>query len=90
MDKVRIGVIGLGNMGSGHARENVPNLKRGDLGAVCDIVPEKLLKAITDSRADNEILLALELRHRAYYPDEYQLEENLRASIDFWRRYVSE
>ena len=38
MDKVRIGVIGLGNMGSAHAR----NLFEGKIGgallsAVCDI-----------------------------------------------------
>jgi predicted dehydrogenase len=43
MDKVRIGVIGLGNMGSAHAR----NLFEGKIGgallsAVCDIDPARL------------------------------------------------
>ncbi len=55
-----------------------------------DIDPQRLLQAISDSAADHEILLALEVRHRAYYPDEYRLEKNLRASVEYWRRFVSE
>lgn len=43
MDAVRIGVVGLGNMGSGHvkylANNEVPN---GVLTAVTDVVPERL------------------------------------------------
>lgn len=43
MDKVRIGIIGIGNMGSSHARElakgSVPGSK---LAAVCDIDPDRL------------------------------------------------
>ena len=43
MDKVRIGIIGIGNMGSGHAKNivggKVPNM---ELAAVCDINPERL------------------------------------------------
>ncbi len=43
MDKVRIGIIGIGNMGSGHSRYlfagEVPN---AELTAVCDINPERL------------------------------------------------
>ena len=43
MDKVRFGVVGLGNMGSGHTR----NLFEGKipgavLTAVCDIKPDRL------------------------------------------------
>ena len=43
MDKVRFGIIGLGNMGSGHFNW----LKNGEiegaeLSAVCDIKPERL------------------------------------------------
>jgi predicted dehydrogenase len=41
MDKVRIGVIGLGNMGSGHAGDFVPKSPGALLTAVCDIVREK-------------------------------------------------
>ncbi len=43
MSKVRVGIIGIGNMGSGHAgylsRGEVPN---AELVAVCDINPERL------------------------------------------------
>ena len=43
LDTVRIGIVGIGNMGSAHAKSifagNVKNLV---LGAVCDIAPEKL------------------------------------------------
>jgi len=55
-----------------------------------DIVPEQVLRAIADSGATHEILLALEVRHRAYYPDEYSLEENLRSSVSYWRQWVEE
>ncbi|MEN6371702.1 MAG: Gfo/Idh/MocA family oxidoreductase [Armatimonadota bacterium] len=55
-NKVRIGIIGVGGMGSGHA-EYIKNgkIKGCELTAVCDIVPEKLkrfsaLKTYTDSR----------------------------------------
>ncbi len=53
-----------------------------------DIFPEKVLKAIGESGANHEILLALEIRHRAYYPDEYQLESNLSESVRYWRQWV--
>ena len=43
MDKVRVGIIGIGNMGSNHAvnlfNGEVPN---AELAAVCDINPERL------------------------------------------------
>lgn len=54
-----------------------------DLNAEGDIHPEKLLQAIADSGAEHEMLLALEVRHRAYYPDEYRLEDNLRRSVEY-------
>ena len=54
-----------------------------------DIAPEKLIRAVADSGARHEILLALEVRHRAYCPDEYQLEDNLRESVRYWRQYVT-
>lgn len=44
MEKVRLGIIGLGNMGSSHAKKIVAG-EAGDeiiLTAVCDIKPEKL------------------------------------------------
>lgn len=43
MDKVRIGIIGLGNMGSAHAQYlNKGDIPNAVLAAVCDINPEKL------------------------------------------------
>lgn len=53
------------------------------------IHPEKILQAIKRSEAEQEILLALEVRHRAYYPDEYKLERNLRDSVKYWRDWIS-
>lgn len=45
MDKVRFGIIGVGGMGSGHAR-NMPMIPDVELTAVCDIAP-KALEAAT-------------------------------------------
>jgi len=39
---VRLGIVGLGNMGSAHVRDNAPKLKRCELTAVCDIDAAKL------------------------------------------------
>lgn len=55
-----------------------------------DIDPEKVLGAIAESGAEHEILLALEIRHRAYYPDEDNLEGNLRQSVAYWRQWVTD
>ena len=43
MDKVRIGIIGLGNMGTGHAVQILTGkVPRCELTAVCDINPDRL------------------------------------------------
>ncbi len=43
MNKVRIGIIGIGNMGSAHSKSILDgNIPRMELGAVCDIEPSKL------------------------------------------------
>ena len=43
MDKVRMGIIGIGNMGNVHARNIVAGKVAGmELTAVCDINPERL------------------------------------------------
>ena len=43
LTEVRIGVIGVGNMGTSHIR-NIENglIKRARLTAICDIVPSKM------------------------------------------------
>ena len=53
MKKVKVGVIGLGNMGSSHLN-NLNNLETADLVAVCDIVKEKADKFAEqyDAKAD--------------------------------------
>jgi len=55
-----------------------------------DITPPRVLQAFADSGAGQEILLALEIRHRAYYPDDYELAGNLKASVDYWRQWVKD
>lgn len=43
MNNLRIGIIGIGNMGSAHAKSILSgNIKNLDLTAVCDTAPEKL------------------------------------------------
>ena len=43
MDKVRFGIVGCGNMGTGHSRHfREGSVKNGVLTAVCDINPKKL------------------------------------------------
>lgn len=43
MDKLRVGIIGIGNMGSGHARSILQgNVPGAALSAVCDINPKRL------------------------------------------------
>ena len=38
---VRLGIVGLGNMGTGHVA-GMPKIKRCELTAVCDVLPSKL------------------------------------------------
>ncbi|MBQ8508586.1 MAG: Gfo/Idh/MocA family oxidoreductase [Clostridia bacterium] len=46
MEKVRFGIVGFGNMGSGHAKYLVPGeVKGAELTAICDIKPAKLERA---------------------------------------------
>ncbi len=45
MDKVRYGIVGVGNMGSGHAKNLLEGkVENAVLTAVCDINPDKLIK----------------------------------------------
>ena len=39
---VRLGIIGLGNMGSGHVSAHMPKIRRCELTAVCDVDSSKL------------------------------------------------
>ncbi len=42
MDRVRLGVVGLGNMGSTHIKGHLPQLPRFRLTAVCDVDPKRM------------------------------------------------
>lgn len=42
MDRVRLGVVGLGNMGSAHIKSHLPQLPRFELTAVCDVDPVRM------------------------------------------------
>ncbi|MED4957947.1 Gfo/Idh/MocA family oxidoreductase, partial [Paenibacillus macerans] len=42
MDKVRFGIIGIGNMGTSHALSLIGDIKGAELTAVCDWNPERL------------------------------------------------
>ena len=42
MDRVRLGVVGLGNMGSTHIKGHLPQLPRFELTAVCDSDPARM------------------------------------------------
>ena len=43
MDKVRFGIVGFGNMGSGHAKNLMAGkVKNAELTAICDIKPAKI------------------------------------------------
>ncbi|RKP57269.1 gfo/Idh/MocA family oxidoreductase [Cohnella endophytica] len=46
MDKVRIGIVGIGNMGTGHAKYLIEGQVKGaELAAVSDVRPERLQQA---------------------------------------------
>ena len=48
MKNVRIGIIGVGNMGGSHAGQFLNGkIKRAELAAVCDVDPDRL-KAFPD------------------------------------------
>ncbi len=44
MSRVRFGIVGVGGMGSGHAR-NLPHIEEVDFTAVCDVAPAALAAA---------------------------------------------
>jgi sugar phosphate isomerase/epimerase len=50
---------------------------------------EKVLDALRASGAE-EVALALEVSHRERYPWEDRVLDDLKASVEYWRRYVAE
>ena len=56
-------------------------------GVVC---AEEVVQAVRDSGAQQDILLAFELRASAYHPQDDAHLENLRQSVEYWRPFVTE
>ena len=50
---------------------------------------DEVVLAINDSGAE-QVLLAFELRCSAYYPQEDRFLDNLKDSINYWRKWVKD
>ncbi len=57
MDRVRLGVVGLGNMGSTHIKGHLPQLPRLELTAVCDTDPTRMAPYDVAKFATGEALI---------------------------------
>ena len=54
MDKVRFGIVGFGNMGTGHAKNLLEGkVKNAELRAICDINPKKF--ELLDTKYKNQV-----------------------------------
>jgi len=53
------------------------------------ITPPKVIEAINASGAKDVVLL-FEISHRERYPMEYQVIDDLKKSVEYWRKYVKE
>jgi sugar phosphate isomerase/epimerase len=51
------------------------------------ITPLKVMEAIEASGA-KEVVLLFEFSHRERYPTEYQVMDDLKESVEYWRKYV--
>jgi len=47
------------------------------------------MEAIETSGAE-EVVLLLEISHRERYPTEYQVIDDLKKSVEYWRKYIKE
>ncbi len=53
------------------------------------ISPPRVMEAIEASGA-KEVVLLFEFSHRERYPTEYQVIDDLKESVEYWRRYIKE
>jgi hypothetical protein len=53
------------------------------------IQAEKVVQAIEDSGVE-EILCAFEINHKAFYPIEDQVIDDIRKSVAYWRKYIKD
>jgi len=53
------------------------------------ISPLRVMEAIEASGAE-EVVLPLEISHRERYPTDYQVIDDLKKSVEYWRKYIKE
>jgi len=53
------------------------------------ITPPRVIEAINASGAKDVVLL-FEISHRERYPMEYQVIDDLKESVEYWRKYIKE
>lgn len=53
------------------------------------ITPAKVIETIEASGAE-EVVLLLEISHRERFPTEYQVMDDLKESVEYWRKYIKE
>ena len=53
------------------------------------ISPPRVMEAVEASGAKETVLL-LEISHRERYPVEYQVIDDLKKSVEYWRKYIKE
>ena len=53
------------------------------------ISPPKVMEAIEASGA-KEVVLVFEISHRERYPTEYQVLDDLKKSVEYWRKYIKD
>lgn len=51
------------------------------------ITPEKVIEALEKSGAE-EVTLLLEISHRERYPEEPAVTDDLKESVEYWRRFI--
>jgi len=53
------------------------------------ISPLRVMEA-TEASGAEEVVLLLEISHRERYPTEYQVMDDLKESVEYWRKYIEE
>ncbi|RLE08922.1 D-erythrulose-1-phosphate dehydrogenase [Candidatus Aerophobetes bacterium] len=53
------------------------------------ISPPRVMEAIEKSGAE-EVVLLFEISHRERYPMEYQVLDDLKKSVEYWRKYIKD
>ncbi len=68
----------------GHSR-HWPFTKKFNKKGIID--PEKVMKAL-DQGGASQVMFLFEISHRERYPDELNLVEDLKNSVQYWKKYI--